>query len=165
MNCRAVRSRLVACQDRELSPAEELRVREHLDACADCRHLDEALAAVTPRPFLPSDPVAEAALWERLDAALDAERARGVSVRAPNPIERARTWLSEDTRMPTSAVIAYAALLLLAVAWGTGNWWEMRNLQASLDHGATRVTAAPEQIPADQYRPAAFHPESDAPRP
>lgn len=167
MNCRAVRARLVAYQDRELSPAEELRVGEHLEGCAACRALEERLGSVTPRPFLPSDPAHEQALWKRLDAALEAERAKGVPLRAPTRLERARAWLVEETRMPTVAVIAYAALLLLAVAWGTNNWWEARGLQASL--GAARIAAtagsAPEEIPADQYRPAAFRPETGDPAP
>jgi anti-sigma factor RsiW len=163
VNCRAVRKRLVAYQDRELSPAEASQVDEHLAGCTACADLERRLAAVTPRRFLQVDPRVEEAMWARLDAAVHAAIDQAPHTRPERPWARAHRWLAEETRLPTAAVLAYGALLMLAVAWGASNWWAASQLQARLEAHPT-VTALdtpilPDEIPADQYRPAAYSPD------
>jgi len=163
VNCRAVRKRLVAYQDRELSPAETEQVAEHLGSCSGCAGLERRLAAITPRPCLQVDPETQQALWERLDTAVQEAMDEVPHPRSESSWARAHRWLAEETRLPTAAVLAYAALLLLAVAWGASNWWAASQLQTRLEIQPTTTALdtpiLPEAIPADQYRPAAYSPD------
>ena len=69
MRCRSVKERLVAWQDRELSPGEEAQVTEHLAQCADCAARERALWAVEPEDRLLVPIHIERELQRRLDAA------------------------------------------------------------------------------------------------
>ena len=160
MNCRATRKRLVAFQDGELSPGERSQVSKHLAGCATCRHLERRLGAATPEPFLWVPEEHQVAL----EAALDAS---ALAAHDGEPRTLQWSWLSRRTHLPAGAVLAYGALLVLALMWGVGNWLEARSLQVALQElhvGApvgTELGVAPLEIPADQFRPASWTPESD----
>lgn len=164
MSCAWVEQRLVAWQDGELSPGEHTRVGEHLETCRSCRRLERDLARVTPRPAAPVPSEATAALFARMDAAL----ARAWDEPAPAPV--LPRWAA-PIGMPGATVVAYAALLLLTVAWGTYNWRAARSLQVALD--ASRPVVAGHVIPArsqgtpdaaltdGQFTPAAWVPDAE----
>ncbi len=144
-------------------------MREHLARCADCAAHERSLAAVTPQAFLTLDPTREAELWARLDAAVQAELDRPPRVRPPRPSDRVMRWLAAETRLPTAAVLGYAALLAMALGWGVSNWRAATHLQAAVAQSEARVAGpAPAtlvDVPADQYLPAAYAPDErpDAP--
>ena len=164
MHCRGVRRRLVAFQDGELSPGEHTQVRDHLGRCEACARLEQRLAQVTPRPFLELDPELQETMWGRLDAAIDAAFRHQQSLPRPSRVQVWWRWLTEETTVPTGAMLAYAALLLVAITWGAHNWWTAQQLQLALDRrdGAAPVqVVVPAEIPADQFRPAAWVPEED----
>jgi anti-sigma factor RsiW len=157
---------LVAFQDGELAPSEHTQVREHLDQCVACANLERRLEEVTPRPFIEVDPELQDTMWRRLDAAIDAAFRRHAALPHPSRLELWWRWLAEETTVPTGAMLAYAALLLVAITWGAHNWWTAQQLQLVLDrHDASAPVqvVVPAEIPADQYRPAAWVPEDTEP--
>ena len=163
MQCRPVRTRLVAFQDDELSPRERARVQAHLARCSACARLDERLAAVTPDPFLHLDPRQEQALWERLDAALAPELARMPRVRPRSRWEQTRDWLTREAHVPAGALLAYGTLLVIALSWGTQSWRTSQQLQVEVERaeaGPAWAESAPTiEIPPEQYRPAVWVPD------
>jgi len=166
VHCRAVRMQLVAFQDGELSPGQRTQVREHLDRCAACAKLERRLEEVTPRPFVEVDPELQETMWRRLDAAIDAAFRRQRTLPPPSRLQLWWRWLAEETTVPTGAMLAYASLLLIAITWGAHNWWTAQQLQLALnqrDASAPMQLVVPAEIPADQFRPAAWAPEEDQP--
>ena len=155
MRCRAVTRRLVAYQDRELSPGEHTRVEEHLATCARCRDLEARLAAATPVPALHPGAADLAAYHAQLDAAIEAEWANPQRPAAPPPLV---DW---QDHLPTRRTVAWAAAMLLTLTWGLSNWWTARELRAELAERATTPAPWTETIPADQYRPASWSPDRD----
>ena len=67
MRCRSIKERLVAWQDRELSPGEEAQVAEHLAQCADCAAQERALSGIEPEDALLIPIHIERELRRRLD--------------------------------------------------------------------------------------------------
>jgi len=155
---------LVAFQDGELSPGELAQVREHLDRCDACARLEQRLREVTPLPFLEVDPELQEMMWRRLDVAIDAAFRHQQSLPAPSRVQLWWRWLAEEMSVPTGAMLAYAALLLIAITWGAHNWWTAQQLQLALDRrddSPPVQVVVPAEIPADQFRPAAWAPEED----
>jgi anti-sigma factor RsiW len=155
MDCADVAERLVALEDGELGPSEERLVRRHLAACPACTRTAERLAAVVPRPGL----AVPLAVRARLSA-LDGEAMRIAGARRP----AAWRWPTAAVVVPTPAAIGYAVLLLLSIAWGVANWREREVLEARLATPPPAGVAAPE-IPAADYRPASWTPESSSESP
>lgn len=122
MHCRAVKQRLVAWRDAELSPGESVRVQEHLKGCASCRELDARLVAVTPAPFAVLPPLsadAERSLARALDETeVDC---------APEPWLPALDWSALTPHM------AWAAIVLMCLGWGASRHATATALQAKLD--------------------------------
>jgi anti-sigma factor RsiW len=159
MNCTAVRTRIVAWQDRELSPGEHVLVAEHLGSCAACRNQERRLAAVTPEPFLHVPPRIEADFYDRLDRAVEAAWAHPAPPQPPSMVARMRQTIP----IPFTSAILYAVALLAALGWGGWNWWTARGLEQAL---AARPAIEPPvtTIPAEQFRPASWSP-AEAARP
>lgn len=162
MRCRHVHERLVAYQDRELAPAEHTRVQEHLDGCEACAQLEQRLRQVTPKAFLDLEP--SASQWAALDERLDQEWDR--VERSPRLRTSAWHWVWEEARLPPGAVVAYAAMLFLAVAWGAKNWYTAQQLQVALAEQVGPATAAappvgPGAIEPDHFVPASWTPDAE----
>lgn len=161
MNCRAVKTRLVAWQDEELAPGEHVLVREHLAACADCRTLEQRLARATPRPFLSVPADTRQKMWSRLDAAIDAAWNEPPP---PPPTARRRVtdWLRHEKRVATGWLVGYGVVLAAVAVWGLGNWWVARELRASSGAPLAATAPAPDtspvRVPTEQYRPASWSP-------
>lgn len=137
-------------------------MREHLDGCEACAHLERRLAAVTPRPFLEVDPGRQAQMWARLDAAVDEAWRAEQATPAPRAAAWLRTWwwLSEEMRVPAGAMLAYAGLLAMAVAWGASNWWSAQQLQVALDqYGAPEQFVVPAEIPTSDFEYISWTPD------
>ena len=163
MRCRTVQERLVAYQDNELSPGEQSRVQEHLTRCARCQADEDALFAATPRPEL----IVSWHIQHQLEERVDAEVLWALAQERPTASQRSRwtRWMSRDTQFSRGAVFAYAAVLIGAVAWGTTNWWSLSVLEAEIalhEDGRPVDTMACDEIPAKQYRPAAYTPDEES---
>jgi predicted anti-sigma-YlaC factor YlaD len=160
MDCGEARQRLVALQDGELAPSEQVQVEEHLASCPSCRALEARLAAVTPRASLQVPPAMLARLEDRVatDVILAlADR----SANRPHPtwIARAGRWLRRDLEIPAGAVVGYLVLLAATLGWAVASWWSLQS-QPSLDV-ASDAPGVGSEIPAEQWRPAAYSPEAD----
>jgi len=163
MRCRAVQKRLVAYQDDELSPGDRAKVDEHLTQCAQCHDDDDALFAVTPRPELIVPWQVQHTLSERVDA--DILWALAQEPVAPTRMRSWNRWWSRDTQFSRGAVLAYATILIGAVAWGATNWWTLSMLEAEIaryDYAQPLDANPGAEIPAVQYRPAAYTPDEEA---
>ncbi len=162
MRCTAVQQRLVAYQDQELSPGEQARVSEHLNRCIRCQAEEDALFSVTPRPEL----VVPQHVQEHLQEAVDADILWALALQRPPPTVGTQwaRWWSRDAQFSRTAVFAYAAILLCAVSWGMTNWWTVSKLEAEIARQETIETIATPpgtDIPAQQYRPAAYTPDEE----
>lgn len=168
MSCSEVQDRLVAWQDGELSPGETLQVGEHLEGCAACARLEARLDAATPRARLAPPAGVRAALADRVSAEVILALAERPPAPPPPPSPAARLgrWLRRDATVPRGAVAGYLVVLAVVVGWGLSSWWSLAALRAADadPHRAAQTspaTGAPE-IPADQWRPAAYNPEEEA---
>lgn len=159
MNCAETREGLVGWQDGELSPGDTVRISEHLGLCPACRELEGCLRAATPMagPGLPA--ALRRAAFAKIDKAIDEAWGQ------PAPYATPLSWserLAERYPLPAGALAGYALALVLAIGWGASNWWAAHDLRAQLD--ATRAPIARiTDVPAGQYRPAAWSPPNDAP--
>ncbi len=170
MNCRETQSLLVAWQDGELSPGTSARISEHVSACPSCREIEMRLRAATPMagPGLPND--LRRLAWDRIDRALELARATPTPV-PPSALERLGGHLgavNERVPLPFGAVVGYAMVLGLALAWGASNWWTANLLRAEVEGRRIVVEAPASDVPAAQFRPASYAPtapenESSAP--
>lgn len=165
MRCDEVQPLLVALRDGELAPSQVTFVERHLDVCAACCALDEALESVTPRPSELPDTLPLDAMWDRLDVAVAAELAR------PQPLVQRAWWATvrarsaDDVVVSVNAALLYAAALLLVGLWGAAQWRNAQELQVALDqvHGvpAAYVGGPVDVVPADAYREASWAPSAD----
>ena len=156
MDCQTVRTLLVPYLDGELAPAQVAWVEAHREICDTCGSAADRLAAqgeqlaTLPPPPLPAA-LAEH-LWERMDAdlgpALDA-----MAADAPPPPTPAPALLPQNLRVPRKAVLFYAALLGLAVAWGMWRHEAAATAEARVQalrvelERAERLRASPSPMP------------------
>lgn len=158
MDCGEAIQRLVALQDGELSPSEAVQVQEHLAACGACRMREYRLAAATPRDTLRIPPAVLARLSDRVSADVVLALADRPAANRPHPgwVARAAGWLRRDLEIPAAAVLGYVVLLAMSLGWAASSW---------LSHPSIDVTGdgshAASEIPAEQWRPAAYNPEGE----
>jgi anti-sigma factor RsiW len=150
MRCHEVRERLVAWDDGELSPGEATQVDDHVRTCPACAAHGNALHGVTPRPSALHVPAhILAALHQRVD--VDVVLAEVARQRDPDPVVvRLQRFLRQEAQVPMVAVVAYAAVLLLAVSLAVSGWWSSAP--------ALTVADQPSTLPSEQYEPASFRP-------
>jgi anti-sigma factor RsiW len=93
MNCNEARPLVDASVDRELSAADELRVREHLSGCEQCRRAADDAQAISRMTRSASYYRAPAGLAARIVAALPATAAEPVTAApSPSPARDAGGW-------------------------------------------------------------------------
>jgi anti-sigma factor RsiW len=183
--CNEVVPRLVAWQDGELSRSESVQLEEHVSGCASCARSHHRLALTLPLPPLPPPD----AVRRRLAAALDVDAilAAAEEPEAPAlaPSWIARCWRSivRPSSVPFGAVLVYLSLLAATFGWGASNWWALRQAQPTsvtaarpgmegpvdvpgMDRRGPADRQGPHpgvhgEIPAHQFRPAAYDPEID----
>ena len=134
MRCHDTRARLVALQDDELSPSEQVQVREHLARCDRCRDLESRLARATPDAGL----VVPAAVTRRLHDALDVDHILAVAAQAPagrpGLSTQVRRLLQTNLELPVGVALAYAALMVLVLGAGAVSWWSTPAAPGSAQH-------------------------------
>lgn len=174
MECRTVRELLVPWLEDELAPAQQELMNDHIERCSSCADLagrlsaqDVALSSLPPEP----DPrLATEAFWAKMDTTLSEEWEVVAKERASAPPAAGASWLGQrELRVTPVGLVAYAAALLLALAWGFSNQVDAQHAEARAMalqeelHEAERATAvAVEPLPA---RPApAYQPVSYTPR-
>ena len=165
MNCAEVTERMAAYLDGQLAPAEAERVGEHLYACTPCHQLCDAMMG---QDFAPMS-VAEKAMvcdtpgfWDAMDDSLEEELAK-MSPTAAN----ASRWPSARLGVPMTVALAYAAALLLAVAWGYQHMERADSAEATAQdlkvqlEQERRLAAEPQTEPnkPQLYRPVAYTPQ------
>lgn len=168
MDCDTMRELLVPLLEDELSPSQQQLAAHHLETCANCAALasrissqDAALASLSPDrdPRLDDD-----AFWAPMNAAVDA--AWDAGARADPPTGPALSRL--EMRITPVGMIAYAAALLLALAWGWSNHLDAQQAAAQADvlraeqqppasPTATRVGTQPSRT-AQPYQPVRYTP-------
>lgn len=164
MHCAAVQKRLVAWQDRELSPGEAVRVSEHLETCAACADAERRLASVEiDPPEIPPQIAARLHAATNIDAILAAAEDEGR--RTPFPPEPWwRRTLLDAVEVPAWSVMVAAAAVMLLAGLAVQSQLELQSTQAELEQAARTIAQRemPEGprmgIPEDQYKPASYQP-------
>jgi hypothetical protein len=162
MNCAEITDRIAAYLDGQLCPAESEQVSEHLNGCTPCHQLCDCMMAQDFAPLSQEekDAMCGAGFWGPMDTALDKELAN---------LERSGTdgagWSKGRVGLPMTVAVAYAAALLLAMAWGYRHMERAddaettaKDLKIQLDQ-ERRIAAEPRvspEVPA--YRPVSYTP-------
>jgi anti-sigma factor RsiW len=161
MKCPEITERLAAFLDGQLAPAEAEQVGEHLSKCTPCHQLCDAMMGQDFAPMSAEERDAGCAgegFWDAMDAVLDEE----LCVMAPATTGKTGARFG----VPTSVAMAYAAALLLAVAWGYQHMARAdeaevmaHELQTQLEQ-ERRLAAEPRSTPGvPAYRPVAYTPQ------
>ena len=155
MDCADVADRSAAYLDHELSPGECQLFETHLDGCTDCRSLLERLAAQDLGPPLVVQGLEDDAMWRSMDQRLATEWDRVQADRPKSPPLMTRRL---TVRLPLA--LAYAALLLLSLAWGWGNLQRAVRAEGSVQEMSQQLDreqrlaaepATPAPVPRDAY--------------
>ena len=117
MDCTVVSSRIAAFIDGELAPADSERIATHIEFCEVCTQLIIRLEA---QRFVPLDSDEKASIcgrdgfWSDMDSVLVTHMDQMVLAKTAclGP------WHKRRVGMPVPMIVAYAAAMLLAVAWG-----------------------------------------------
>lgn len=168
MDCDTMRELLVPLLEDELSPSQQQLAAQHLETCADCAALasrisshDAALASLSPDP----DPrLDDPAFWAPMNAAVDAAWAARALGDPPGGSASSRLEL----RVTPVGMVAYAAALLLALAWGWSNHLDAQHaadqadrLRAEQQPAVRPATTRIETLPArttQPYQPVRYTP-------
>ncbi len=147
MNCTDTSDRIAAYLDGQLCPAESEQVGAHLHSCTPCHQLCDALMAQDFAPMSQEEKDAgcgATGFWNAMDGCLEAEL-EGLTPARPE----GAGWGRRKVGLPMSVALAYAAALLLAVAWGYQHMERAEELEA---------TARDLQLQLDQERRLAAEP-------
>ena len=179
MDCQEAQQLIVPWLEDELAPAEGELMGEHVDRCPCCADLAGQLAAQSEdlakiRPALDprlDDPAFWSAMedtlsdaWESVkeERAAETARSRTVSGRLLRGLSRV------ELRVSPVGLVAYAAALLLSLAWGWSNLTEAETARAEahalereltdLERGS-RLAIEPRQPPrVEAYRTVSHTP-------
>lgn len=164
MNCAEVTERLAAYLDGQLAPAEAEQVGEHLYTCTPCHQICDAMMGQDFSPMSAEEMDAGCAasgFWDAMDEALEADLA--TLEKEAGAVSR---WQGARFGVPLTVAMAYAAALLLAVAWGYRHMERADsaeaaavNLQQQLEQ-ERRLAAEPQTVPGvPAYRPVVYTPQ------
>ena len=112
-----VNSRLAAFLDGELAPAELSRFEMHIQGCDDCMQVVIKLEEQRFRPLSSqerTDICGRESFWGDMDSVLDTHLDQMVLSKTAclGP------WHTRRIGLPIPMIVAYAAAMVLAVAWG-----------------------------------------------
>ncbi len=179
MDCQEAQQLIVPWLEDELAPAEGELMGEHVERCPCCADLAGQLAAQSDdlaqlRP--PPDPrLDQPAFWSQMDGTLSdawetVQHERATEVARGNTVTGrvARQLAGLELRVSPVGLVAYAAALLLAVAWGWSNLSDAEVARAEaqalereltdLERGS-RVAIEPRQPPrVEAYRTVSHTP-------
>jgi anti-sigma factor RsiW len=133
MDCIVVSSRIAAFLDGELAPAEVEQFSLHIERCEDCTQIVIRLEAQRFVPLSAREKTSicgPPAFWGDMDSVLCTHMDQMV-------IEQTvclGPWYSRRIGLPTPMLVAYAAAMLLAVAWGMEQRERALAAEVSADH-------------------------------
>ena len=152
MDCMMVNIRVAAFIDGELAPAESEQITTHLDKCSDCA---DTVASLQQQCFENLSAEQKASIcgdkdfWGCMDGVLNAHMDQMVvtatTIRGP--------WYSQKVGVPMPMMAAYAAAMLLAVAWGVQQLDRAHSAEMAADHlgqqieQERRLAAQPQTAP------------------
>ena len=132
MDCVVVSSRMAAFIDGELAPAEVEQFAVHIERCELCA---QVLIKMEAQRFMPLSDAEKSAIcdgpsfWSKMDvelcAGLDQMSVECVVV---------TPWHKRRVGMPAPMILAYAAAMLLAVAWGIQQQERAQLAEGSAEH-------------------------------
>ena len=133
MDCTVVSSRVAAFLDGELAPADSERFTLHIEACEPCTQIVIRLEA---QRFLPLNSNEKASICSRVDFWVDMDSVLSTHM---DQMVLAKTaclgpWHKRRVGMPIPLVVAYAAAMLLAVAWGMQQRDRAQTAELSSEH-------------------------------
>lgn len=163
MDCRTVADRLAPYLDGELGPSEGAQLDEHFGRCAGCRARVEAMAQQRFPALTPASRALATDLFDEMDQALATELDAELQRRGREGQPRLAFW---RRRMPVRGahVFAYAALLLLTVAWALNAHQQAGTAQARAEllerqlERERRLAGEPVLVPAEGYRMVTYTP-------
>lgn len=133
MDCVFVRTRVAAFIDGELAPAEVEQFAVHIDRCTVCAEL---VVSIEAQRFMPlstqekSEMCGSPSFWSKMDASLCGELDQ-MTMQHGSVV---RPWYRRSVGMPAPMVVAYAAAMLLAVAWGIQQQERALAAEGSVEH-------------------------------
>ena len=113
MECKKIQDRLIAeYADKELGPAENTEVEQHLGECPDCREFSGAVQRNAVTPFKEAGEMQpESIVWQRIQEKIEAERER-----SGNWFGKLAGALAPLLRMPQPVFrVAFVTALILVV--------------------------------------------------
>lgn len=133
MNCMTVKIRVAAFLDGEMAPAECEQITAHIEKCARCAEMIVSLKEQCFDKFSmdqKADICGDKDFWGCMDGVLDAHMDQMVitatTVRGP--------WYSQQVGVPMPMMVAYAAVMMLAVAWGVQQLDRAQSAEMAADH-------------------------------
>ena len=153
MDCTVVSSRIAAFLDGELAPADTERFALHIEACEACNQM---LVQLEAQRFMPLDSREKAMICGRIDFWGDMDSVLSTHM---DQMVLAKTaslgpWHRRRVGMPVPWVVAYAAAMLLAVAWGVQQRDRAQTAELSSQHlgqqleQERRIAAQPSSTPS-----------------
>ena len=140
MDCVTTHERVAAYLDGELAPAEAEQVAIHIEQCSTCANMVKSLQAQCFKPLSASEKefvCARQDFWDDMDAVLCVQMDEMAGGRAV----RVRGWYSHRVGMPAPMVMAYAAAMVLAVAWGMQQRERALAAEVSIEHLGQQLEA------------------------
>ena len=167
MDCTSVKTRVAAFLDGELSPSETERFASHIEHCSSCFQI---VLRMEKQHFTPLDAKEREAIcgrvgfWGDMDSVLDTHLDQMVLAKtAPSG-----PWFARRVTLPVPMIAAYAAAMLLAVAWGIQQQDRASTAELASEHlgqqlESERRLAAQPTIPAapasETYKAVNYTPE------
>lgn len=159
MDCTTVTSRVAAFLDGELAPADSEHFVLHIEACDQCTQIVIKLEA---QRFVPLNSEERTSICGRVEFWGDMNSVLGTHM---DQMVLAKTaclgpWHRRRLGMPIPMVVAYAAAMLLAVAWGAQQRGRAMTAELATEHlgqqleQERRLAAQPSVDPANQGKSA-----------
>ena len=132
MDCVVVSNRMAAFIDGELAPAEVEQFTVHIERCDLCA---QVLIRMEAQRFMPLTGVEKTAICESSDfwSKMDNELCSGLDQMSVECVV-VTPWHKRSIGMPAPMVVAYAAAMLLAVAWGMQQQERAQVAEGSVEH-------------------------------
>lgn len=156
MDCLTTRERVAAYLDGELAPSEAKQFVAHIEQCSACAGLVKSVQAQCFQPLSATERAAVCSredFWDNMDAVLCVE----LDEMSGGSAVRVHAWYRRRVGMPAPMVMAYAAAMVLAVAWGMQQRERALSAEVSVEHlgqqleAERRVVAQPlDPLPAQQ---------------
>ena len=165
MDCSSVTLRIAAFLDGQLGESETEQFAMHIDACHECAELVMKLEC---QRFAPLDTKTQQSIcgrrefWGDMEVVLDAHLDQMVLTKTAclGP------WYSRRVALPVPMIAAYAAAMVLAVAWGVQQQDRAATAELASDHLGQQLESerrlAAQPVPpstASTYKVVTYTPE------